>query len=368
MDSEKTEGAAMNCRDLPSGVRRHLQFGVHKLSIWCLLCAVCSLPVFAEDVPARDGRWAILISGASGEPALQERYLQEITELHTILKDTLGFSQDRIVVLFDDPSKNPDLIQHQSTRENLEEVCRNLRRQVSSEDLVFVFIEGHGNYDAKTYKLNLVGRGDPTDAELAAMLYSIPAGNFIVVNVTSCSGGSLFALSREGSIVVTATKSGMEKNLTHTGRFFIEAFKDNAADMDKSGRISLVEAFTYTLRNVETFYENEGRLPTEHPMLDDNGDAEAHNDPTPENGEGLLARITYLDAGPAAGAGDNLTPEQQELTLEAQDLERQIEALKYAKGEMQEEVYEKKLEELFLKLARINAKLRDGSQVQKKEE
>ncbi|MEJ2246439.1 MAG: hypothetical protein P8Y80_10240 [Acidobacteriota bacterium] len=317
----------MNCRDLPSGVRRHLQFGVHKLSIWCLLCAVCSLPVFAEDVPARDGRWAILISGASGEPALQERYLQEITELHTILKDTLGFSQDRIVVLFDDPSKNPDLIQHQSTRENLEEVCRNLRRQVSSEDLVFVFIEGHGNYDAKTYKLNLVGRQATN-----------PFGRRV------------------------------EKNLTHTGRFFIEAFKDNAADMDKSGRISLVEAFTYTLRNVETFYENEGRLPTEHPMLDDNGDAEAHNDPTPENGEGLLARITYLDAGPAAGAGDNLTPEQQELTLEAQDLERQIEALKYAKGEMQEEVYEKKLEELFLTLARINAKLRDGSQVQKKEE
>ena len=358
----------MNCRNLPTGVRMRFGFLVKGLSACCLLSALCCLPVFAGDVPARDGRWAILISGASGEPALGERYLQEITGMHSILKDTFGFSPDRIVVLFDDPSKSPDIVQYQSTRKNLEEVCRSLQRQVSGEDLVFVFIEGHGNYDAKTYKLNLVGRGDPTDAELAAMLYSIPAGNFIVVNVTSCSGGSLFALSRKGSIVVTATKSGMEKNLTHTGRFFIEAFKDNAADMDKNGRVSLMEAFTYARLNVETFYENEGRLPTEHPVLDDNGDAEAHSDPTPENGEGLLARMIYLDAGPAAGAGNNLTPEQQKLTLEAQDLERQIEALKYAKGEMQEEAYEKKLEELFLKLARINARLREESLVQKKEE
>jgi hypothetical protein len=358
----------MNCRNLPSGVHMRFGFLVKGLSACCLLSALCCLPVFAGDMPARDGRWAILISGASGEPALGERYLQEIAGMHSILKDTFGFSPDRIVVLFDDPSKSPDLVQYQSTRKNLEEVCRSLQRQVSGEDLVFVFIEGHGNYDAKTYKLNLFGRGDPTDAELAAMLYSIPAGNFILVNVTSCSGGSLFALSRKGSIVVTATKSGMEKNLTHTGRFFIEAFKDNAADMDKNGRVSLMEAFTYARLNVETFYENEGRLPTEHPVLDDNGDAEAHSDPTPENGEGLLARMIYLDAGPAAGAGNNLTPEQQKLTLEAQDLERQIEALKYAKGEMQEEAYEKKLEELFLKLARINARLREESLVQKKEE
>jgi len=353
----------MNFRNMPSGIHMRFMFFVKRLGVCCLLFIACCPLCYPEDMPVREGRWAILISGSSGDDDLQKRYLQEINELYSTLKGPLGFSPDRIVVLFDDPSKNPDLVQHKSTRENLQEVCRNLQQQVSGEDLVFVFIEGHGNYDAETYKLNLPGP-DPTAVELAAMLYSIPARNFILVNATSCSGGSIVALSRKGSIVITATKSGREKNLTHTGRFFIESFKDNAADIDKSGRVSLIEAYMHTLRNVETFYEKEGRMQTEHPMLDDNGDAEANNDPSPENGEGLLARMTYLDAGPGTGPGAALTPEQQKLALEAQELEKQIEALKYAKGEMQEEDYEKELEELFLRLARINARLREESPIQ----
>jgi len=212
----------MSRRNLPSGIRTRFLLFAGRILVCCLLGAVCCLTVFPQEEPVRDGRWAILISGVSGEPELKKRYLQELTELHATLKEGLGFSTDRILVLFDDPSMNPDLVQYQSTRSNLEEVCRLLQQQAQSGDLVFVFIEGHGNYDAETYKLNLVGRNDPTGAELAAMLYSIPAKNFIVINSTSCSGGSLLALSRKGSILVTATKSGMEKNLTHASadRFY----------------------------------------------------------------------------------------------------------------------------------------------------
>ena len=41
-----------------------------------------------------------------------------------------------------------------------------------------------------------------------------------------------------------------------------------------------------------------------------------------------------------------------------QTVERQIEALKYARSEMPEAEYEKKLEGLLVRLATINAKLR----------
>jgi len=43
--------------------------------------------------------------------------------------------------------------------------------------------------------------------------------------------------------------------------------------------------------------------------------------------------------------------------LEVWELENQIEELKYGKTEMSPADYEKKLEELLLKLARTNAKL-----------
>jgi hypothetical protein len=227
---------------------------------------------------------------------------------------------------------------------------------VKKEDLVFVFIEGHGAYDGKVYKLNLVGP-DPTAEDLAAMLYAIPAERFVVVNATNCSGGSLPALSRRGKIIITATKSGMEGNQTHMGPYFIEAFKNNAADSDKNGRVSILEAFFYASRKVEDYYASEGNLQTEHSVLNDSGDTQAQSKPGPENGEGFLARTTFLDAGEPGGARGNLTAEQRKLALEAQELEKQIEALKYAKGQMPEADYEQKLEDLLLRLARINAKL-----------
>jgi hypothetical protein len=314
------------------------------------------LRVSAAGAAERDGRWAILLAGVSGDPELQQVYLKEIADLHAVFTGPLELSKDHITVLFDDPSKMPDLIQRQSTLENLQAVCRDLAGRVKKEDLVFVFIDGHGSCDGKTYKLNLVGP-DPTAETLAALLYSIPAQRFVILNATNCSGGSVPALSQEGRVVITATKSGTEKNQTHMGRFFIDAFKDNAADSDKNGRVSIMEAFSYTSKKVEAYYSSEGNLQTEHPVLDDNGDAKANDKPSPENGDGLLAGNIFLDAGVPSGIQKDMTAEQQELARAARELEKQIEALKYSKDRMTGAEYENKLEDLFLRLARINAKL-----------
>jgi hypothetical protein len=322
------------------------------------LAVIALLFIAAIEATAaeRDGRWAILISGSSGDPELQQAYLKEMTDLYSILTDSLGFPRSRISVLFEDPSKNPGMIQRKSTRNELQSLCRELAAQVQKSDLVFVFIEGHGYYDGKTYKLAMVDP-DPTGEELASMLYSIPAQRFIIMNATNCSGGSIPALSREGTIIITATKSGMETNQTHAAQFFIDAFKNNAADSDKNGRVSIMEAFSFTKKKVEEYYKSGDNIPTEHTVLDDNGDGKAQNQPSPENGEGLIAKTTFLDAGAPVLNRAGLTPEQQKFAAEAQSIETQVEALKYAKSGMPEADYEKKLEELLVKLAQINAKL-----------
>jgi hypothetical protein len=318
----------------------------------CLLLAASLLFMAGVTATAaeRDGRWAILISGASGDPELRQIYLKEMADLHSILTDSLGFSRNQISVLSEDSSKNPGMI-------DLKSICRDLAARVQNNDLVFVFIEGHGDYDGKAYKLNLKGNPDPTGEDLASMLYSIPARRFVIVNATNCSGGSIPALSKKGTIIITATKSGMEKNLTHAAQYFIDAFKKNAADSDKNGRVSIMEAFSYTKKKVEEFYQSEDHLPTEHTVLDDNGDGKAQDQPSSENGEGLIARTTFLDAGAPVPNRAGLTPEQQKLLAEAQSIETQIEVLKYAKSGMPEADYEKNLEELLVKLAQINAKL-----------
>jgi hypothetical protein len=318
------------------------------------------LACFGVTHPAaagRDGRWAILLAGVSGDPGLQMEYLKELRDIRASLEGPLQFRKDQVYVLFDDVSKDSDLIQFQSTRENLARVCREVAGRAAKDDLVFVFILGHGSFDGTSYKLNLVGP-DPTAQELAAVLYSIPAQHFVVVNTTTCSGASLQALSGKGRVVIASTRSGSEKNLTHMGAYFVEALRDNNADVDKNGRVNMLEAFNYAARKIEEYYSSEGNLQTEHAMLDDNGDGQGHPKPGPDNGDGLLARTTYLDAGAGTLLKGPASPEQQQLGLEAQSLEKQIEALKYAKSGMPQAEYEKKLEELLLKLAQVNAKLR----------
>ncbi len=327
---------------------------VHLLLLIALcLCASTSLRA-ADGV---GGRWAILLAGVSGDPELQKRYLREISSLHSTLQGRLQFGYDHVYVLFDDPARDPSLVKYRSTRENLDRVCREIAGRADKSDLVFVFIDGHGSFEDGVYKLNLVGP-DPTAEELAATLYSIPASRFIVVNATSASGASIPALSGKDRIVIAATKSGNERNQTHLGQFFVEALENNNADVDKSGRVSMLEAFTYAAQKVEELYVKERSLQTEHPVLDDNGDSQAQAKPGPENGEGLLARTTYLDAGAPQMTEGKATQEQQELAREAETLEKQIEVLKYAKAGMKEDEYDKQLENLLLRLAQVNAKLR----------
>ena len=324
--------------------------------ILLILALAATAPTLSGAEP--DPRHAILIAGVSGNPDLKKMYLEEIQKLHAILTGPFSFPRNQVTVLFEDPEMDPDLIQHKSTREGLREACLNLSQRVKESDLVFVFIDGHGSYDGKTYKLNLVGR-DPTAWELADILYSIPAGRFVVVNATSSSGGSLPALFGEGKVIITATKSGMEGNQTHMGGYFVESLEADAADSNKDGRVSVLEAFFYANLKVEEYYRDEGNLQTEHAVLEDNGDGQGVRDPNPENGDGLLARTTFFDRDAGREDLESLSPEQQNLALEAAELEKQIEALKYRKDEMPQADYEKKLEELLLKLARINAKLQN---------
>jgi len=322
-----------------------------------IVAGICLfIPILPAQANIQDGRWAILIAGVSGDADLQKTYLKELQDLHSTLVEQLEFASDHIYSLFDDPSLAPDIIQYKSTRDSLAKVCQEIAGRAGEDDLVFVFIEGHGSYDQKIYKLNLVGP-DPNADDLAEMLYSIPARRFVVINATNTSGASLSALSGKGKIVVSATKSGSEGNQTRFGGFWVDALKNNNADMDKDGRTSAYEAFNYAVQMVERYYTDEGQLQTEHPVLNDNGVAMDQVKEFSEGSEVLLARSTYLDSGIRRTPSVALTPEEQQLFDEALLLERQIELLKQEKAGMDIEDYESKLEDLLLRLARINAKL-----------
>lgn len=242
-----------------------------------------------------------------------------------------------------------------ATRDALGAAIERLARECAARDDLVVMLIGHGTFDGFEYKFNLPGP-DITAAELAGLLEKVPAQRQLVVNMTSASGASLGPLSRPGRIVITATKSGTEKNATVFARYWAEALRDPSADTDKNEAITALEAFRYAQRKTAEFYEAQKRIATEHALLDDTGQGEGARAPSAEDKQGrLAASFTLLRFGAAQAAARD--PEKRKLLARKEQLEQEIDRLKYEKAAMPLEEYRRRLTALLVELARTQEAL-----------
>lgn len=242
------------------------------------------------------------------------------------------------------------------TRQHIHELFSRLSNEVTPDDAFALFLIGHGTFDGTDYKFNIPGP-DITAAELASVMNRIPAARQLVVNMTSCSGASLAVLAKKDRIVITATRSGNEKNATVFARYWVDALRDPAADTDKNGTVSALEAFRYAERRTAAYFDNEKLLATEHPLFSDTGSRDAVRDPKPDNGQGLLAAAFPLRRPQQTGNAKPITREKRTLISKKEELEAKIDRLKYQKPAMPEDEYKRQLTTLLLELARTQAEI-----------
>lgn len=242
-----------------------------------------------------------------------------------------------------------------ATREQLQSAINAIARESAPEDVLVLMLIGHGTFDGAEYKFNLPGP-DVTAKQLASWLDAVTAKRQLVVNMTSSSGASIQPLAKTDRVVIAATQSGTERNATVFARFWVAALQDSAADSDKSGTVSALEAFRFASDKTAQHYETQKRLATEHAVLDDLARGKGSRAPSAEKGEGRLAAsfpLLRLDHSPSITA----TPEKQQLLARKEVLEEKIDRLKYQKATMPENEYKEQLTALLLDLARTQAEL-----------
>jgi len=277
----------------------------------------------------------VTVSGLGGEPDYDQRFKMWADDIDGSLKKAGG---DSNVVTMVAP-----------TRDQIRARFAQLDSAVKPTDAFVLMLIGHGTYDGVDYKFNIPG-ADITGGELASLLDRVPATRQLVVNMTSASGGSIAALHKAGRIVITATKSGTEKNATVFARYWAEALRDPAADTDKNESVSALEAFRYAQRKAQESYDSQKRLSTEHAVLEDTGKGEGEKSPSAENGEGKLAGVfTVVRMGANAAAARD--PAKRALLDKKEALEQAIDALKYDKAALPADQYKKQLTQLLLQLA-----------------
>ena len=261
----------------------------------------------------------------------------------------LGVPPDRLVYLVDQRLESDTRATGRSTREEIQQALEGFAAAAAADDVVYVVLIGHGSYNSQMPRFNLPGP-DMGPADFNTLFRRLPTRNIVFVNTASSSGPFVEELSAPGRTIITATRSGAEQFSTLFGNYFVEAFTSQDADTDKNGRLTMLEAFLYAKNEVARAYEQEGLLATEHGMLDDNGDKEGSQDPSPTGTDGRLAAA--LSLGSAADAAPLPSdPTLRALYLERRDLERRVEALRLLKDSMPPAKYASELERLVTELA-----------------
>jgi hypothetical protein len=339
------------------------------------LALLASLPTFAQDPATTTGsvanyfletpnatKYAVILTGPTVGEENTQRFRQWAFSLHDILARDYGYSSDTISLLYDRGDQDypgGDRVDGSCDRAGIEREFAALANRVKTGDQITVFLIGHGSGADDEAKFNIVGP-DITGAEFATILDQFRQQDIVIVNTSSASYSFSASLSSEGRVVISSTRSPSEKYDPIFSRYFIEALDSRKGDRDKNNRVSMLEAFNYAKANVDAWYEEQGRLASEHAGLDDNGDALFTLNPTLNEPDGRLAEIAYIDT--LQEDNRDLSAAALALKSRMQELERDVFILRGRKADYLEADYWQRLEALLVDLARTTGQFNAQTQ------
>lgn len=307
--------------------------------------ALANLVAEEAEFNTTKNRRVMVVAGAGGE----EEYKSLFAEWANTLAKAFDGNSVELVNINNEPEDTDS--------KNIIET--KLKKWVKSKtDEIWILLVGHGTFDGKQAKFNLVG-DDVSDLEFQSWLKP-HQGSLVFINTSSSSAPFIRTLSGPNRVIATATKSGYEQNFCRFGGFMAAALSQEGADLDKDGAVSVLESFLIASRKVEEYYRENDRLVSESALLDDNGDGRG----TPANwfrgvriekktqekngADGKLSRLVF----PVVPLKERDIP--QPLRNKRSKIETKIETLRSLKNSLNADVYYQDLEKLFIELSKVN--------------
>jgi hypothetical protein len=266
---------------------------------------------------------ALVVSGVSGEPRFAEQFERDVATISGALRSRFGTT---VISLTEPRSEKAAIIG----------AIQTISRVSKPGDQILIVLLGHGSAGNGEPRFN-IPRADITASELAGTLHLLKGRAVAVIVATSASGAFLEPLAGENRVIVTATKSAAQNEEVIFPQYFAKALREDVADINKDGAVSLTEAVEYTKREVARFYQQQSRIATEHAATSGETDK------------------FVLRAPSAKAAAD---PAAARLYSQREQLQKRIDQLKARKSEMQPDVYETELGNLLVELARIDRAIR----------
>jgi hypothetical protein len=285
-----------------------------------LAASIQIMPAFAAD------RF-LIVRGLGGEPEYEERFTEQTRKIAESARRIAA--GERNVIVIEGPG---------ATRDAIAQALSRLAKSLAASDGLQLILVGHGSYDGEDYKFNVPGP-DISGDELRGLLDGLPTDRQLVVAMTSSSGALQETLENGKRTVITATKSGLERNAPIFGQFWAEGLSSGQADIDKNELITAQELYDYCNDRVASYYEGEALLASEHPRL--SGSA------APEY---TVARVGQLRAAALSGDVERLLSQRSAIEADVRDLRAE-------RATFSEEEYFDRLQPLMLELGRLQREI-----------
>jgi hypothetical protein len=286
-----------------------------------------SLALSFMTSPAQSAVRVLILSGLGGEQGYEQKFQTQAKAVASAASRSGAALKDVVVISGE-----------QARRTALDPELKKFASSVKNEDQVVVVFIGHGSFDGEEYRFALPGP-DITAREILAFLDSMPASQMLVVNATSSSGSVIEQWRKPNRVVITATKSGGERNATRFAEYWVQALSSPEADRDKNEIVTAAEAYDYASRKVADTFKSDASLATEHSRLDG------------KNADRIVvARLGSAALLPSDDVLDGLMKEQG-------TLETQLDALKAKKGSVPPDQYYNDLEKVLLDVARLDKRI-----------
>ncbi|MDH4107197.1 MAG: hypothetical protein OEW35_02675 [Gammaproteobacteria bacterium] len=287
---------------------------------------IAAIILYAAVPGARAATSVVIVEGLGGNDRYTTEFAAQTADIEAAARTLRPAPEIRI---FRDT---------QATREDILAYLEQLGLRAGATDLLLIYLVGHGSFDEHDYKFNLPGP-DLSDSDLLDAFGAFGNRNVVVINTSSASGAAHDRWQGDSRVVITATRSGVERHATRFGTYFAAALSDPGADVDKNDRVSAQEAFDYASREVTAYFESSGQLATEHARI---------------SGAAAGRIALALLGAPRTARGD---PAPGPLLRRRDELAGQVDALRLARDEMPAERYQQELLQLMLELAEIEERI-----------
>lgn len=282
----------------------------------------------------------LVVTGLSGEPKYGAAFAGAARRLADSARARWALGDSSVIVL-GDTTVAEARAQRASTRANIAEAFATLARRVAPDDVVLVFLNGHGSGEGAASRVGLPGP-DATAADFNGWLQPFARQTVVFVNAASGSGDFGAVLRGPRRVVVTATRSAMERNESVFAPHFVAALTGSDADADKDGGVTVQEAFALATKEVVRAYESANKLRTEHAVMSDTT---------------LATMVRFGPPGRVAAS-----PEAAALARRRQGMYADVAALRARKAELPAAAYESELEALLVRIAETSRAIRAASE------